>query len=107
MRSTTPYGYPWLKRSASVDLSFGSECGPLFVNPCGRRLSVIEIGSGLKHELGEAGIDLQSPVTTGLLPFCCVALNSRKTFPRIHPFIAVVYSARRGLLRALRTRSQF
>ncbi|WP_252959140.1 site-specific recombinase [Pseudomonas simiae] len=46
-----------------IQRRFGSDCEPLFVNPCGRRLSVIEVGSGLKHELREAGIDRPNQVS--------------------------------------------
>ncbi|RXU65613.1 site-specific recombinase [Pseudomonas protegens] len=46
-----------------IQCRFGNDREPLFVNPCGRRLSVIEIGSGLKHELREAGIDRPNQVS--------------------------------------------
>lgn len=60
---TTRLGEKISRHVLEIQRRFGSDCGPLFVNPCGRRLSVIEIGSGLKHELREAGIDRPNQVT--------------------------------------------
>ncbi|WP_303670924.1 tyrosine-type recombinase/integrase [Pseudomonas aeruginosa] len=42
---------------------FGSACEALFVSSSGSRLSVIEIGNGLKRELREAGIERPNQVS--------------------------------------------
>ncbi|AZF47922.1 hypothetical protein C4J86_2687 [Pseudomonas sp. R2-7-07] len=60
---TTRLGEKISRHVSEIQRRFGSDCEPLFVNPCGRRLSVIEVGSGLKHELREAGIDRPNQVT--------------------------------------------
>lgn len=60
---TTRLGEKISRHVSEIQRRFGSDCEPLFVNPCGRRLSVLEIGSGLKHELREAGIDRPNQVT--------------------------------------------
>nr|WP_282446896.1 site-specific recombinase [Pseudomonas sp. W2Aug9] len=60
---TTCLGEKISRHVSEIQCRFGSDCEPLFVDPCGRRLSVVEIGSGLKHELGEAGIDRPNQVT--------------------------------------------
>ncbi|WP_232915627.1 hypothetical protein [Pseudomonas syringae] len=54
---TTRLGEKISQHFSEIQRRFGSNCEPLFVNPKGRRLSVTEIGVGLKHELREAGID--------------------------------------------------
>ncbi len=48
---------------SEIQRRFGSDCEPLFVSRRGRRLSVSEIGLGLKHELLEAGIEKPNQVT--------------------------------------------
>lgn len=53
---TTRLGEKISRHVSEIQRRFGSDCEPLFVNPCGRRLSVIDIGTGLKYELREAGI---------------------------------------------------
>lgn len=60
---TSRLGVKISRHILEIQHRFGSDCEPLFVNPCGRRLSVSEIGSGLKHELGEAGIDRPNQVS--------------------------------------------
>jgi integrase len=60
---TTRLGEKILRHVSEMQRRFGSDCEPLFVGPNGRRLSVIEIGVGLKHELREAGIDKPNQVT--------------------------------------------
>ncbi|PMU27183.1 MULTISPECIES: site-specific recombinase [unclassified Pseudomonas] len=60
---TTRLGEKISRHVSEIQRRFGSDCEPLFVNPCGRRLSIIEIGTGLKYELREAGIDRPNQVT--------------------------------------------
>ena len=60
---TTRLGEKISRHVLEIQRRFGSDCEPLFVNPCGRRLSVIEIGTGLKYELREAGIDRPNQVS--------------------------------------------
>lgn len=60
---TTRLGEKISRHVLEIQRRFGSDCEPLFVSPLGRRLSVIEIGSGLKHELREAGIDRPNQVS--------------------------------------------
>lgn len=60
---TSRLGVKISRHILEIQHRFGNDCEPLFVNPCGRRLSVSEIGSGLKHELGEAGIDRPNQVS--------------------------------------------
>ncbi|WP_085694776.1 MULTISPECIES: tyrosine-type recombinase/integrase [unclassified Pseudomonas] len=48
---------------SEIQRRFGSGCEPLFVSRRGRRLSVNEIGQGLKHELREAGIEKANQVS--------------------------------------------
>ena len=60
---TTRLGEKISRHVSEIQRRFGSDCEPLFVNPCGRRLSVIEIGTGLKYEMREAGIDRPNQVT--------------------------------------------
>lgn len=60
---TTRLGEKISRHVLEIQRRFGSDCEPLFVNPCGRRLSVIEVGTGLKYELREAGIDRPNQVS--------------------------------------------
>ena len=60
---TTRLGNKIALHISEIQRRFGSGCTPLFVSPTGDRLSVIEIGAGLKHELCEAGIDRPNQVT--------------------------------------------
>ncbi|WP_223453816.1 tyrosine-type recombinase/integrase [Pseudomonas sp. GL-RE-19] len=60
---TSRLGEKISRHISEIQRQFGSDCGPLFVNPKGRRLSVTEIGMGLKQELREAGIDKPNQVT--------------------------------------------
>ena len=60
---TTSLGDKISRHVSQIQRRFGSDCEPLFVNPNGRRLSVTEIGVGLKQELREAGIDKPNQVT--------------------------------------------
>ncbi|OCW20451.1 tyrosine-type recombinase/integrase [Pseudomonas sp. S3E12] len=60
---TTRLGEKILQHVSEIQRRFGSDCEPLFVSPRGRRLSVSEIGLGLKHELLEAGIEKPNQVT--------------------------------------------
>ncbi len=60
---TSRLGEKISRHISEIQRRFGSDCGPLFVSPNGRRLSVNEIGAGLKHELREAGIDKPNQVT--------------------------------------------
>lgn len=60
---TTRLGDKISQHVSELQRRFGSDCEPLFVNPNGRRLSVTEIGEGLKQELREAGIDKPNQVT--------------------------------------------
>lgn len=60
---TTLLGEKISNHVSEIQRRFGSKCEPLFVNPQGRRLSVTEIGVGLKNELREAGIDKPNQVT--------------------------------------------
>lgn len=48
---------------SALKRQFGSNCEALLVNPTGQRLSVTEIGAGLKHELREAGIERLNQVS--------------------------------------------
>ncbi|WP_447759455.1 hypothetical protein [Pseudomonas moraviensis] len=47
---TTSLGEKISRHVSETQRRFGSDCEPLFVSPRGRRLSVNEIGPGLKHE---------------------------------------------------------
>ncbi|MBH3404681.1 site-specific recombinase [Pseudomonas glycinae] len=60
---TTRLGDKISQHILEIQRRFGSNCEPLFVNSNGRRLSVTEIITGLKHELSEAGIDKPNQVT--------------------------------------------
>ena len=60
---TTRLGEKILQHVSEMRRRFGGDCEPLFVSPNGRRMSVTEIGVGLKHELREAGIDKPNQVT--------------------------------------------
>jgi integrase len=60
---TSRLGEKISRHISEIQRQFGSDCGPLFVSPNGKRLSVNEIGKGLKHELREAGIDKANQVT--------------------------------------------
>ncbi|MEB0048784.1 MULTISPECIES: tyrosine-type recombinase/integrase [unclassified Pseudomonas] len=60
---TSRLGEKISRHISEIQRQFGSDCGPLFVSPNGKRLSVNEIGIGLKHELREAGIDKPNQVT--------------------------------------------
>ncbi|MGF6202507.1 tyrosine-type recombinase/integrase [Pseudomonas laurylsulfatiphila] len=60
---TTQLGNKIAKHISEIQCRFGSGCTPLFVSLTGDRLTVIEIGAGIKHELREAGIDKPNQVT--------------------------------------------
>jgi integrase len=60
---TTRLGEKISKHVSDIQRRFGVDCGPLFVSLNGRRLSVKEIGIGLKHELHKAGINKPNQVT--------------------------------------------
>ncbi|WP_258198005.1 tyrosine-type recombinase/integrase [Pseudomonas capeferrum] len=60
---TTRLGEKISQHISEMRHRFGRDCEPLFVSPNGRRMSVTEIGVGLKHELCEAGIDKPNQVT--------------------------------------------
>ena len=60
---TTRLGNKIALHISEIQRRFGSGCTPLFVSLTGDRLSVIEIGAGLKYELCEAGIDKPNQVT--------------------------------------------
>jgi hypothetical protein len=60
---TTRLGEKISRHVSEIQRRFGSNCEPLFVSPRGRRLSVSEIGIGLKRELLEAGIAKPNQVT--------------------------------------------
>jgi integrase len=60
---TTLLGEKISRHVSEIQRRFGSDCEPLFLSPRGRRLSINEIGLGLKHELREAGIDKPNQVT--------------------------------------------
>ncbi|CAI8817694.1 site-specific recombinase [Pseudomonas chlororaphis] len=60
---TTRLGNKIALHISGIQRRFGSGCTPLFVSLTGDRLSVIEIGAGLKDELSEAGIDKPNQVT--------------------------------------------
>lgn len=60
---TTRLGEKISRHISEIQRRFGAKREPLFVNSFGRRLSVNEIGLGLKHELREAGIDKPNQVT--------------------------------------------
>ena len=60
---TTRLGEKMEKHISEVQRRFGSNLEPLFVNSDGKRLSVTEIGAGLKSELQTAGIHKPNQVT--------------------------------------------
>lgn len=60
---TTRLGEKISRHVSEIQRRFGSNCEPLFVSPRGKRLSVSEIGIGLKRELLEAGIAKPNQVT--------------------------------------------
>ena len=60
---TTRLGEKISQHISEMRRRFGCDCEPLFVSPNGRRMSVTEIGVGLKHELCEAGVDKPNQVT--------------------------------------------
>lgn len=60
---TTRLGEKISQHISEMRRRFGCDCEPLFVSPNGRRMSVTEIGVGLKHELCQAGIDKPNQVT--------------------------------------------
>jgi site-specific recombinase XerD len=60
---TTRLGEKISKHASEIQCRFGVDCAPLFVNLNGKRLSVKEIGIGLKQELHKAGINKPNQVT--------------------------------------------
>lgn len=60
---TTRLGEKISRHVAEIQRRFGHDCEPLLVSPRGRRLSVSEIGLGLKRELLEAGIEKPNQVS--------------------------------------------
>ncbi|MEN5028957.1 tyrosine-type recombinase/integrase [Pseudomonas sp. Ps21-P2] len=60
---TSRLGEKILRHIAEIQSKFGNDSQPLFVNFKGRRLSVAEIGMGLKQELLGAGIEKPHQVT--------------------------------------------
>lgn len=60
---TSQLGEKISRHIAEIQKKFGNASQPLFVNLKGKRLSVAEIGVGLKKELLDAGIEKPSQVT--------------------------------------------
>lgn len=60
---TSPLGAKIESHIAELKRRFGSTCEALFVSPTGKRLSVLGIGTNLKDELREAGIERPNQVS--------------------------------------------
>lgn len=60
---TTRLGDKIRQHVSEVQRRFGPGCEPLFVSPAGKRLSVVEIGMCLKHELRSAGVSKPNQVS--------------------------------------------
>jgi len=60
---TTKLGDKISQHVSGIRHLFGENCEAMFVGSDGRRMSVTEIGTCLKHELREAGIDRPKQVT--------------------------------------------
>ncbi|WP_296288486.1 tyrosine-type recombinase/integrase [Pseudomonas sp.] len=60
---TSPLGEKIESHISELNRRFGSTCEALFVSPAGKRLSVIGIGTNLKNELREAGIERPNQVS--------------------------------------------
>ncbi|MDN6860781.1 site-specific recombinase [Pseudomonas sp. CAN2814] len=60
---TSRLGEKFEQHVSALERRFGNACEAMFVRPSGSRLSALEIGNGLKHELRKAGIDRPNQVS--------------------------------------------